>query len=536
MKTKLYTRKKKSKKILKANTNLAIIYARVSHSDQVEGTSLESQERACKEHLVKHGLVMAREPFVEKGESAKTTDRKQLLAAIDYCRQNKGKIAAFVVLKVDRFARNAEDHFAVKATLMKYGTTLHSVTEPINDGAMGKLMETMLAGFAEFDNDIRAVRCRNGLQDRIREGIYPYKPPVGYICEKNKLSGKKKTKPDPIHPVLFPMIQSALKGFRMRQFTSTDMLKYLKSSNFVEISGLVATPQLIDRILYQYLDYYAGKLYCVDDDKYFDGKHQSMITVEERDEIVDVRDGKRNNKTIIKNRDNEDFPLRRLIRCGACDKQMTASSSRGRSGGYYPSYHCFTKECPLKNKVLRKSTVESDFINLLDRITPTLDMLEYMNTVISLRQSELLGVLRQQHADQAAKVNEVKAKKMKIYELAESGLYTREMVKERLDALELELLTTKITLHEDAIDLLEAEFEKEYFNVAISSISRLWLDLSPEMRRGFQNIVFPEGLIYTKNEGFSNPVLSLIYTLSSNATPEKWWTREDSNSLPPQCK
>jgi site-specific DNA recombinase len=520
MKTKLYTRKKKSKKQLMANTNLAIIYVRVSQAEQVDGTSLESQERACRKYLTEQGLVLACEPFVEEGESAKTTDRKKLLAAIDYCRQNKGKIAAFVVWKVDRFARNMEDHFSVKATLIKYGTTLHSVTEPIDNSATGKFMESMLAAVAEFDNDIRAGRCRGGLQDRIRSGIYPYKPPVGYINMQNKKNGQKKTQPDPIHPVLFPMIQNALKGFRMRQFTSTDMLKYLKSSNFVEISGLVATPQLIDRILYQYLDYYAGKLYCVDDDRYVDGKHQPMITVEERDEIVAVRDGKRSNKTIIKNRDNEDFPLRRLVRCAVCDEQVTASTSRGRSGIYYPSYHCFKKECPMKNKVLRKSVIEADFMDLLNRITPASGMLEYMNAVISQRQSELLGVLRQQHADQAAKVNEVKAKRMKIYELAESGLYTKEMVRERLDALELELLTTKITLHEDSIDLLEAEFEKEYFNVAVQSISRLWLDLSPDMRRGFQNIVFPEGLVYTKNEGFSNPVLSRIYTLSSDATPE----------------
>ena len=159
-------------------------------------------------------------------------------------------------------------------------------------------------------------------------------------------------------------------------------------------------------------------------------------------------------------------------------------------------------------------------MSLLARITPSPDLLEYMNTVIALRQNALLGTLRQQHADQAAKVNEVRAKRFKIYELAESGLYTKEMMKERLDALELELLTTKITLHEDSIDLLEAEFEKEYFNMAVRSISRLWLDLRPEFRRGFQNIVFPEGLVYTKNEGFSNPVLSRIYTLSSDVIPE----------------
>ena len=317
------------------------------------------------------------------------------------------------------------------------------------------------------------------------------------------------------------MVQEALRSYRLQQFTATDMRNYFEANRFAEIAGILASPQLIDRILYHYLDYYAGKLYCADDDKYYPGKHTPMISQEELEEIIAVRDGKRSNKKIIKNRDNEDFPLRRLVRCSVCDQQMTASSSRGRSGNYYPSYHCYQKECPMKNKVIRKATVEANFMQLLNRITPSPDLLEYMNTVIGMRQKELLGKLRQEYVDQESKVNEVKAKRFKIYELAESGVYTPEMVKERLAALELELLTTKITLHEDAIDLLEAEFEKEYFNVAVQSISRLWLDLTPEFRRGFQNLVFPEGLVYTKNEGFSNPVLSCIYNLASEATDEK---------------
>ncbi len=63
-----------------------------------------------------------------------------------------------IVWNIDRFARNVADHFSVKATLMKYGLHIVSVTEPINAKPEGKLMETILAGFAQFDNGIRAMR------------------------------------------------------------------------------------------------------------------------------------------------------------------------------------------------------------------------------------------------------------------------------------------------------------------------------------------------------------------------------------------
>lgn len=39
--------------------------------------------------------------FADKGESAKTADRPDFLRMIDYCRKNKGKIQALIVL--DKF-------------------------------------------------------------------------------------------------------------------------------------------------------------------------------------------------------------------------------------------------------------------------------------------------------------------------------------------------------------------------------------------------------------------------------------------------
>ena len=87
------------------------------------------------------------EVFREEGASAKTIDRRMLLEAMEYCRHHKGSVEVFVVWKVDRFARNAEDHFAVRKLLLEYGVSLRSVTEPIGQGPAEKLFETMLAGF-----------------------------------------------------------------------------------------------------------------------------------------------------------------------------------------------------------------------------------------------------------------------------------------------------------------------------------------------------------------------------------------------------
>ena len=77
-----------------------IIYTRVSSDEQVKGTSLDTQEKACIAYCEAKGIDVVK-VFREEGASAKTADRKEFLNAIDFCQKNKGKIDSFVVHKLD---------------------------------------------------------------------------------------------------------------------------------------------------------------------------------------------------------------------------------------------------------------------------------------------------------------------------------------------------------------------------------------------------------------------------------------------------
>src|SRR5712692_3907914 len=189
-----------------------VIYCRVSSKEQIEGTSLESQRLACEEYARSNNIRILK-VFVEQGESAKFADRAQLIELLDFCRENKGKVQILLVWKVDRFARNVNDHFNIKASLLKYDVRIVSVTEPIDSKPEGKLMETILAGFAQFDNDIRATRTVQGMRRKIQEGIFPWKPPLGY--KSSTKNGEKKTEPDRPDQLLFGLLQRAWKGFSM---------------------------------------------------------------------------------------------------------------------------------------------------------------------------------------------------------------------------------------------------------------------------------------------------------------------------------
>src|SRR5437867_11115012 len=197
-----------------------IIYCRVSSKEQIEGTSLESQEMACMEYARSKNINILK-IFIEQGESAKFADRTQLLELIDFCRQNKGNIEVLLVWKVDRFARNVGDHFSIKASLLKYGVRIVSVTEPIDSNPEGKLMETILAGFAQFDNDIRAMRTVQGMRRKLQEGIFPWKPPLGYKSARRP--EEKKTAADLPDEPTFTQLRKAWGMFVTGAYTKADM-------------------------------------------------------------------------------------------------------------------------------------------------------------------------------------------------------------------------------------------------------------------------------------------------------------------------
>jgi site-specific DNA recombinase len=152
----------------------------VSCRELLGDEALDTQLRACEEYCRREGFEIV-ERFKEEGESAKTADRTELQRLLGYCRTNKGKVHFVVVFNLTRFARDKYDHFALRSLLQSLGISLRSATEPIDDTSTGKLMEGVLAAFAQFDNDVRSDRTRAGMRAALELGRWTFLAPFGYI-------------------------------------------------------------------------------------------------------------------------------------------------------------------------------------------------------------------------------------------------------------------------------------------------------------------------------------------------------------------
>jgi site-specific DNA recombinase len=502
-------------------TMKGIIYTRVSSDEQVKGTSLEFQEDLCRQYCARQSIEVVA-LFREEGESAKDlslNNRQEFLKALEFCRKHKHDIQAFLVLRVDRFARNTEDHFAVRKILLEYGTTLYSVTEPIGNKPAEKFVETVLAGAAEYDNAIRKQRCSDGMSQKINQGLYPWKPPVGYVCNHFKKRGEKKTAPDPPDERIFPIIQKGLKYYAQSLCSQAKLVKLLDEWGLKSLRGKRTTPQLVDRLLNKYLNFYAGILVnpWTGDEK--EGLHQPMITKEELQQIRLLKLGK-SVRSVKHEKSNPLFPLRRTAVCASCNKFLTGSSSRGL-GGKYSYYHCSNKLCSAYGKSISKQVIENDFLNYLKRITPKEKYLKSFKEAVLEVWKEKGRSLALDGKRHEKRVREFELKRKRIFEMREEGSYSKEEFLERKQEVENEITATKISLSESRIDGLDLEGAIKYAENFIRMLDRQWLDLSPHLRHQFQKLVFPEGIPYDKKKGIGTPKLGCIFELNQLSDDSK---------------
>jgi len=162
----------------------AVCYIRVSTEEQArDGVSLQAQEERLTAYCRMAALEVA--SFVrEEGTSASKPlsarpGGEELLKTVG--RRDVGHVVA---LKLDRLFRNAEDALRQTSAWDKAGVALHLVDMgglSLNTkGAMGRLLLTMMAAYAEFERNVIAERTESALQYKKahREAYSP--TPYGY--------------------------------------------------------------------------------------------------------------------------------------------------------------------------------------------------------------------------------------------------------------------------------------------------------------------------------------------------------------------
>ena len=473
-------------KISNKQSMKAVIYCRVSSKEQVGGTSLESQEIACREYATRNRIDVTR-VFVERGESAKFADRTQLLELLAFCRDKANAVDCLLVWTVDRLARNVGDHFSIKASLLKQNIRVVSVTEPIDAKPEGKLLETILAGFAQFDNDVRAARTVQGLRRKLQEGFFPWMAPLGY---RTATLGQKKTEPDrPVQPT-FHILQEAWSDFASGKYQKVDILRRVTNLGLRTRRGKPLSKQSLDNIFAD--PFYAGILRDPWSGEEYPGRHQPMVS---RTTFAKVQLILGKSAVAVPHRNlRPEFPLRAFARCANCEAPLTGSFSRGRSN-LYPYYHCFNKTCdPRGNYPL--ASVHSEFLSFLNDVSPDAPIIEKLKHGVA-------------HAAHAWAEGSLILKEKRIEEIKRLKDQQQQLIHMKMDQLitdeefvaQRSLLTTRLAELEaqDVEHAVNADAvlgNIDRICAPLANLGAAWESLAVEFQRRFQLIALPKGYVF----------------------------------------
>ena len=333
---------------VKVSGNNAVIYTRVSHHSQEDNTSLESQEKFCRDFADKKNLnVIAL--FGGTHESAKTDDRKEFKRMLKYIKQSK-TVSQIVVYSYERFSRSGVGGAKIADDLLKdYGVVTLAVTQELDPTtSSGSFQQKILFLFGQMDNEMRRDKTVTGMTELLIKGYTPYSIPRGYV----NLNKGKAVNQNIVMNEEGKLIQKAFMWKAKQQLGNAEIVRRLKRLDMVidlrRLASIFQNP------------YYCGLIVSrMVPDQVIEGRHESIVSQSVFLKVNDIVQERRVAHPKAHRLVNDHLPLKKFMRCGDCNTPMTGYLVKAK-GLYY--YKCRTKGC--KHSASAKKT-HGEFETLL---------------------------------------------------------------------------------------------------------------------------------------------------------------------------
>ena len=155
-----------TKKDVQMKINQKYGYARVSSKSQEENSSLEAQ----KQQLIKNGIKIEN-IRIEIGSAANEIKNRPVFKKL--MEEELQPNDLLMVTKIDRCSRNTLEFLKLQDILFKKNITFIALDLPTSiDLATNKLIATTLSGIAEFENNRRKERQKQGIRAAQQQGKY----------------------------------------------------------------------------------------------------------------------------------------------------------------------------------------------------------------------------------------------------------------------------------------------------------------------------------------------------------------------------
>ena len=296
-------------------------YVRVSTQRQGRGVSLAEQRDAIMRYAAREGFRIV--DWFEERESASKKGRPVFARMMR--RLEKGKAIGVVVHKVDRSARNHSD-WAELNVLADRGFDVRFAADGIDLRSRGnRLVADVQAVVAmDYSRNLRD-EVRKGLYGRLKQGMYPFAAPVGYV----NCGGGRPKEP---HPVMGPLVQQAFELYATGKYCLDTLAEEMFTRGLRSHGGSRVGRSSLSKLLNN--PFYAGVIRILRTGQTFAGIHPPLISKAVFHRVRDVLLGKTPHRQV-----KHDFVYRRLLTCGTCGRSLIGELRKGHT-----YYRCHTPD------------------------------------------------------------------------------------------------------------------------------------------------------------------------------------------------
>lgn len=462
----------------------AVIYTRVSDSSQKDNTSLETQRKRCEEFAQSNGFQVV-QYFGGTHESAKTDDRKEFNRMLTFVKRNKS-VNYIIVYSYERFSRTGADGMKIAQDLQKqYKVTTLSSSQGIDPSTItGEFQRNIMLLFGYLDNQMRIDKTVSGMRELVEKGYTPYSIPRGYV---NLNKGSKAVDQKIVLNDTGKLLRKAFLWKAEKQMRNCEIVKRLSELGLKlderRLSEIFANP------------YYCGIMVSkLTPNQAFQGNHEPMVSKELFLKVNNIITDARSHPVSHKMED-ENLPLKRFMRCSGCDTPMTGFIVRKKNLWYYK---CRTKGCNT-NKGAKQ--LHEQFKTLISAFQINEQEAELIKIGVTEMFKDVFDEVKENQTHQKAKIAELKKKLESAEENLVTGIIDRAM---------FDKYSAKFNKEITDIENELAKMGKGSSNLSkcldmvikfCSKPLHLWESAEIGERIIFQNLLFPNGIVYDRKNG-----------------------------------
>ena len=343
----------------------ALLYTRVSTDEQADrGYSLRDQEARLRQYCRREGIDVV--GHYQDDHSAKTFERPAWKKLVAFIKANWGAADVLLVVKWDRFSRDATGALSMIRTLEELGVRVQAAEQPVDLSIPEQMM--MLAIYVaapEVENRRRSIATKAGMRRAMREGRYCNVPPKGYRRDYDE-TGRMLIVPSEDAAFVREAFELAARHVERPMEV---IRRHLREKGFRcstnQFTLLLRNPLYADKI---HLPAWQGPS-GYEPEQLVDGVHEALVPfglwrqVQARFEAPYPSRGR--SKRFL-----PDLPMRGHLVCPRCfgsgeARILTGSASRSKTGRRYWYYHC-RKGCRERCRASRIHEAAETFLGSIE--------------------------------------------------------------------------------------------------------------------------------------------------------------------------